>query len=163
VSAPLDAPRNVYRGVPLAQRAATFDERLRHLRAKSNSIGARHHALWQRALAAPMDIAETWIHGDLHPRNVLVQGGRLSGVIDWGDIARGDAATDLAALWMVLPQPQGRRDAMATLASVSPSTWDRARGWALLFAAILLDAGLHDDARMAVIAERTLRNVLEGP
>ncbi len=163
VSAPQDAPRNVYRGVPLAQRAGKFDECVERVLTKSNAIGARHHALWQRALAAPMDNAETWIHGDLHPRNVLVQGGKLSGVIDWGDMARGDAATDLAALWMLLPQLQARRDAMATLASVSPPTWDRARGWALLFAAILLDAGLHDDARMAVIAERTLHNVLEGP
>jgi aminoglycoside phosphotransferase (APT) family kinase protein len=163
VSAPQDAPRNVYRGVPLAQRAAKFDACVERVLTKSNAIGAPHHALWQRAFAAPMDIAETWIHGDLHPRNVLVQGGKLSGVIDWGDIAQGDAATDLAALWMLLPQLQARRDAMATLASVSPPTWDRARGWALLFAAILLDAGLHDDARMAVIAQRTLRNLLEGP
>jgi Ser/Thr protein kinase RdoA (MazF antagonist) len=28
-----------------------------------------------------------WLHGDLHPANILVDDGQVSGVIDFGDIA----------------------------------------------------------------------------
>jgi aminoglycoside phosphotransferase (APT) family kinase protein len=39
------------------------------------------------------------IHGDLGPSHLLVDGGRLRGVIDWGDARRGDPALDYA--WLV--------------------------------------------------------------
>ena len=38
-----------------------------------------------------------WLHGDLHPANVVVSDGTLSGVIDFGELCAGDPATDLAA------------------------------------------------------------------
>jgi aminoglycoside phosphotransferase (APT) family kinase protein len=162
VPAPHDAPRNVYRGVALSQRLAKFEQCAARVARQSSALQRPHLALWQRALEAPQDTAETWIHGDLHPRNVLIEGGQLAGVIDWGDMAQGDPATDLASLWMLLPVLHSRREAMANLPA-SGHTWDRARGWALLFAVILLDAGLAGDARMSVIAERTLHNLLDGP
>jgi aminoglycoside phosphotransferase (APT) family kinase protein len=117
------------------------------------------------AVPAPVriGIAPTWIHGDLHPRNVLTEKGRLTGIIDWGDLARGDRASDLAAVWMLLPQLESRKRAMAACRSVSDATWCRARGWALPFAVILLSSGLVDDVRMAAIAERTLSRLWEGP
>jgi aminoglycoside phosphotransferase (APT) family kinase protein len=36
------------------------------------------------------------MHGDLHPANVLVNDGQVSGVIDFGDITAGDPAGDLS-------------------------------------------------------------------
>jgi aminoglycoside phosphotransferase (APT) family kinase protein len=114
-------------------------------------------------LAAANDTAPTWIHGDLHPRNVLVKKGCLTGVIDWGDLAGGDRACDLAAVWMLLPQLESRKRAIAACGSVSDATWRRARGWALLFGVILLSSGLVDDARMVAIAERTIARLWEGP
>jgi aminoglycoside phosphotransferase (APT) family kinase protein len=161
--APNEAPRNPYRGVPLYERAAAFAERLASLRDKTGMIDRRVHALWSDALAAPNDMAPTWIHGDLHPRNVLVEHGRITGVIDWGDVARGDRAADLAAVWLLLPQLESRKRAMAACPAVSDATWRRARGWALLFAVILLSSGLVDDARMVAIAERTINRLWEGP
>jgi aminoglycoside phosphotransferase (APT) family kinase protein len=160
---PADAPRNPYRGVPLSERADAFAERLARLHGKTDLLDARVHALWRDALAAANDTATTWIHGDLHPRNVLVANGCLTGIIDWGDLACGDRASDLAAVWMLLPQLESRERAMAACRSVSDATWRRARGWALLFALILLSAGLVDDARMVAIAERTLARLWEGP
>ena len=74
------------------------------LHGKTDILDGRVHALWNDALAAANDTAPTWIHGDLHPRNVLVKKGCLTGVIDWGDLAGGDRACDLAAVWMLLPQ-----------------------------------------------------------
>jgi aminoglycoside phosphotransferase (APT) family kinase protein len=44
-----------------------------------------------------------------HPRNILVDRGRLSAVIDWGDVTRGDPATDLAAIWMLFPSRAHRQ------------------------------------------------------
>jgi aminoglycoside phosphotransferase (APT) family kinase protein len=161
--APADAPRNPYRGVPLSERAAAFADRLARLRDKTTVLDERVHALWSDALASANDTAPTWIHGDLHPRNVLIENGRLTGVIDWGDLARGDRASDLAAIWMLLPQLESRKRAMAACRSVSDATWRRARGWALLFAVILLSSGLIDDARMVAIAERTINRLGEGP
>jgi aminoglycoside phosphotransferase (APT) family kinase protein len=162
IPAPFDAPRNPYRGVMLAQRDETFKSLVAKLHDKARILDGRLHALWDDALAAPNDVPPTWIHGDLHPRNVIVLDGRLTGVIDWGDMAQGDRATDLAAVWMLLPQPESRRRAMAACRSVSQATWIRAKGWALLFAVILLNAGLADDARMTAIAERTIKRLIDG-
>jgi aminoglycoside phosphotransferase (APT) family kinase protein len=161
--APADAPCNPYRGVPLSERADAFADRLAKLRDKTDMIDRRVHSLWSDALAAANDTSPTWIHGDLHPRNVLVEKGRLTGIIDWGDLARGDRAADLAAVWLLLPQLESRKHAMAACSSVSDATWRRARGWALLFAVILLSAGLVDDVRMVAIAERTINRLWEGP
>jgi aminoglycoside phosphotransferase (APT) family kinase protein len=160
---PADAPRNPYRGVPLSERADAFAARLAKLDGKTAILDGRVHALWNDALAAPIDTAPTWIHGDLHPCNVLVKEGCLTGVIDWGDLAGGDRACDLAAVWMLLPRLESRKRAIAACHSVSEATWRRARGWALLFAVILLSAGLVDDARMVAIAERTIARLWEGP
>jgi aminoglycoside phosphotransferase (APT) family kinase protein len=161
--APTDAPRNPYRGVPLRERADAFADRLLKLQGKTDLIDGRVHATWSDALAAADDTAPTWIHGDLHPRNVLIEQGRLAGVIDWGDLARGDRAADLAAVWWLLPQLESRKRAMAACGAVSDATWRRARGWALLLSVILLSSGLVDDARMVAIAERTINRLWEGP
>lgn len=161
--APAEAPRNPYRGVPLRERADAFADRLATLRGKTDILDRRVHALWSDALAAEDDAEPTWIHGDLHPRNVIISKGCLTGIVDWGDLARGDRAADLAAVWMLLPGLQSRKRAMTACPSVSEATWRRARGWALLFAVVLLSAGLTDDARMVAIAERTLKRLWEGP
>ena len=67
------------------------------------------HRLWRRtdavdrvlaaALALPDDAAPAPVisHGDLHVRHILVNpAGAVTGIIDWGDICRGDPAIDLA-------------------------------------------------------------------
>jgi aminoglycoside phosphotransferase (APT) family kinase protein len=60
------------------------------------------------ALPPPDPAALRVCHGDLHLRHLLVGGdGRLSGVIDWIDVCRGDPAIDLPLYWGYLP-PEGR-------------------------------------------------------
>ena len=44
-----------------------------------------------------------WLHGDLHPANILVNDGQVSGVIDFDDITAADPACDLSVAWMLLP------------------------------------------------------------
>ena len=120
-------------------------------------------SIWEQALAAPVDIGATWIHGDLYPRNLLVRDGRLSAVIDWGDMAVGDRATDLACLWMLIADPDRRLLAMRSYGSLSRHTWTRARGWAVLFGTLFADVGLSGDPRFMAIGERTLRPIAQDP
>jgi aminoglycoside phosphotransferase (APT) family kinase protein len=47
--------------------------------------------------------APLWLHGDLHPANVVLRDGILAGVIDFGEMCAGDPATDLSAAWILLP------------------------------------------------------------
>ena len=160
--APAEAPRNPVRGVPLEKRAAVTEERLVRLEQKTALITQETYDAWRGGLAAPSATTDTWLHGDFHARNVLVRGGRLSAVIDWGDLCQGDCATDLACVWMLLPEPRAREQAILRY-GVDDALWRRARGWAVFFGAVLLDTGLIDDQRHAAMGEHTLRNLAEGP
>lgn len=152
---PEDAPNNPLRGVPLAERAASVEERLERLRNVSPAVTPHIVDLWQQALAAPPDDSPRWLHGDLHPRNILVHRGRLSGVIDWGDVTTGDIATDLASFWMLFDNPQTRADGLAHYGA-DDAEIARAQGWAVHFATVLLETGLTDHPRHAAIGQATL-------
>ncbi len=158
--APADAPLNPWRGGPLAQRQPRFEQCVQDFESRGGALDARLHRIWEQALQTPIDTAPTWIHGDLHARNVLVRDGRLSAVIDWGDIAQGDRATDLAAAWMLLPQAQDRERLMSQCHAVSTQTWTRARGWALMYALIVLCSG---DPEHREPGQATLQRLREGP
>ncbi len=159
--APANAPTNPLRGVPLRKRAAAVGARLHRLARKTNLITPRIRQIWNEALIAPLDMPPTWLHGDLHPRNVLVEHGVITGIIDWGDMTVGDCATDLAAIWMLFTTPHARQAAVAAYADLSEATLQRARGWAVLFGVILLDTGLTDNPRNAVLGEQILYHVAE--
>jgi aminoglycoside phosphotransferase (APT) family kinase protein len=161
--APDDAPRNPYRGVPLRDRADRVMERMVPVRAETDLLTADVMALWERALQAPDDTEPTWIHGDLHPGNLLVDAGVLSGVIDWGDLAAGDRATDLASIWMTFAGREARAEAMRCCGQVSEATWERARGWAVFFAVMLCASGIAGDEGHARMGARTLERLIAGP
>jgi aminoglycoside phosphotransferase (APT) family kinase protein len=52
--------------------------------------------LISRSAALPPPPRTLVLHGDLHVRHVLVDQGRASGVIDWGDVCTGDPSADLS-------------------------------------------------------------------
>ena len=170
--APEHAPINPYRGVALVQRQAVAEERMARLDIRGLVTPAVRGA-WDTALAlAPLGVP-VWIHGDLHPLNLLVDDGRLSAVIDWGDMAQGDAACDLACLWMLFDDAASRAAAMqayslartqadpAPRPTVSAETWARARGWAVLFGVFLAAIGDPARSRLAAIGLNTLRRIDE--
>lgn len=161
--APAAAPSNPVRGVPL-QHARGIEERMQRLAAMSPSLVTSDvYRVWQAALAAPIDVGPTWLHGDFHARNVLVNEGNLTGIIDWGDITAGDRATDLAAIWMLFADPEARSRALSSSGLVTQATYLRAKGWAVGFGVVLLHSGLVDHPRHAAMGEKTLRRVVEGP
>ncbi len=158
-AAPDDAPRNSERTAPLATHAAAIEERMRHLERVTDVMSSRIRAAWTEALDVPHDTPATWIHGDLHARNVLTLDGTITGVIDWGDMTRGDPAIDLASLWLLLQDEAARARARQAYGGVSDGLWARARGWAVLFGVTLLDTGLAGNARNATMGEQVLRRI----
>ncbi|MFW2512417.1 phosphotransferase [Demequina sp. SO4-13] len=61
-------------------------------------------AMWEAALDAPGPDVQVWSHADLHGSNLLGDHGDFAGIIDWGKIARGDRAVDLAFLYTAMPR-----------------------------------------------------------
>jgi aminoglycoside phosphotransferase (APT) family kinase protein len=125
---PADGPRPSFRGGTLASRDDQTRELLDRLRDFVDVAAATR--LWEDALAVPAwSEPGVWLHGDLHAGNLLVEGGTLSGVIDFDHLAVGDPAGDLVAAWMLLP-PDARPE-FRNAAGVDDPTWIRGRAWAL--------------------------------
>ncbi|MER5640025.1 aminoglycoside phosphotransferase family protein [Kitasatospora sp. NPDC002227] len=159
VPAPPDAPANPFRGIPLAGRAEGVLAALPHLAPADRAVAVR---CWDAALAAPAWAAPPrWLHGDLHPANLLTHHGRLSAVIDFGDLTAGDPATDLAVAWMLFSADH-RATLRHSYAQADDATWTRAHGWALALALVFLTHSA-DNPLMHGIGERTLREVLDQP
>jgi aminoglycoside phosphotransferase (APT) family kinase protein len=158
VAAPPDAPVNPLRGVPLAERSAVVAENVGIL---GGLVDRRAVArAWRVALAVPRwGGPPVWLHGDLHPANIQVDRGRISGVIDFGDITSGDPAADLSVAWMFLPA--GNHDVFRAASGhgADDETWARARGWALALSLAFL-AHSADNPLIAGIGQRTLEAVL---
>ncbi|WP_065962538.1 aminoglycoside phosphotransferase family protein [Curtobacterium sp. UCD-KPL2560] len=159
VPAAADAPRNPFRAVPLAERDAAVTTRLTTTDVPRAVEAA---ALWRTAIDAPAHTGPpVWVHGDLHPSNVLVDDRpdgavRLSAVVDFGDVTAGDPAVDLATRWLTLDREA--RTAFATRVAADDATWTRARGWAVAIASALATS---DEPGHRDVAVRALDAVLD--
>ncbi|HXW46405.1 MAG TPA: aminoglycoside phosphotransferase family protein [Streptosporangiaceae bacterium] len=137
--APADAPANPTRGIPLTRIRHAFDGWSEVIADDASTDAARE--TWEKALAAPAwHGAPTWLHADLHPANVVVKNGTLSGVIDFGEMCAGDPATDLSAAWILLPAGTASRF-FDSYEGADQATIARARGWAVLRALVLISIG----------------------
>ncbi len=157
---PPPGEHNSHRGVPLRLR----DAAMRRAIAASTSLVDVDAvtAAWDAALRVPeWHGAPAWFHGDLLPGNVLAQGGRITGVIDFGCLGTGDPACDLLPAWTVLP-PEARTTFRATV-EVDDDTWARGRGWALSWAMIALPYYIDSLPAFAALARRTVDEVLADP
>jgi aminoglycoside phosphotransferase (APT) family kinase protein len=161
--APPAAPANAWRGVPLAARNETLREHLEQLEGLVDRTAVLR--LWKRLrVTPPWPGPPSWIHGDLHPGNLVVHDGRISAVIDFGDLTAGDPATDLSIAWM-LPAPWGGSMSSAAAAGgfddLDADTWTRARGWALVLGlAYLAGSRARGDAAMNALGWTTLNAAL---
>jgi aminoglycoside phosphotransferase (APT) family kinase protein len=139
LNAPAEAPSNPMRGVPL--RTLTHEFGTKFHATASSSVAADVRDVWDQAVSAPdWPGPPVWLHGDLHPANVVVSDGTLSGVIDFGELCAGDPATDLAAAWLLLPAGAAARffDAYE---NADEAMIRRARGWAVLDGLSLIGIG----------------------
>lgn len=123
------------RGIPLVER----DKPTREALGKVGDLldTARATEIWEAALAVPPWTGPPiWIHGDLSHLNMLCVDDRLSAILDFGGVGRGDPACGTVAAWNTL-SPQGRAVFRNAL-DIDDATWDRSRGWALSIALIQL-------------------------
>ncbi|MFF2081532.1 aminoglycoside phosphotransferase family protein [Kitasatospora sp. NPDC058162] len=133
--APASAPTGA-RGGPLADQAEHVVKGL----ASAAAMGLipdpdTIRAIWEDAVTAPAWTGPAlWIHGDLHPANVLTADGTLCGIIDFGTLCAGDPAGDLAAAWSLLPDGGADLFHRAYRPTQDPATLRRARGWAVMLA-----------------------------
>jgi len=146
--APSDAPVNPLRGLPLNTRHEMF---IAHL-SDAGPVLARELGVsvetvaqeWGSARTAPSwDGPPQWIHGDIHPRNLLVRNGYLAAVIDFGDMAGGDPAYDGAMGWWL--HIEDDRMAFLRAADFDAATTERSRAWAIAYGVAMLACSAHDD------------------
>lgn len=140
--APTDAPVNPVRGIPLVERSARVESNLDLLGLGELAGGVRRRAATLRPQPGP----DQWLHGDVHPGNVVASAdGRLVGLVDFGDLGRGDIATDLGGAWVLfdaevrarfLDRYRGKRHDAVT----DPDLVARAEWWAVSFCTAVLAA-----------------------
>ena len=99
--------------------------------------------LLDEALELPPPAPCAVCHGDLHFRHVLVDGDRVTGLIDWIDLCRGDPALDLQLVWSMLPPPM-RETFFVEYGDVDGGTMLRARVTAIFLGCALLDYGVQE-------------------
>ncbi|KRF04784.1 hypothetical protein ASG89_21000 [Paenibacillus sp. Soil766] len=158
---PTDGPgpgtHNSGRGEPLARRDAAVREAVANLNTIIDTDVAL--AVWDSALQAPVWQGQgVWIHGDLHPGNLLIAQGQLSAVIDFGTLGVGDPACDLMVAWTFLTIES--REEFRSLLTVDEATWLRGRGWALSFGLIAYAYYIDKNPGLAAISRRTIDEVL---
>jgi aminoglycoside phosphotransferase (APT) family kinase protein len=152
---PVGAPRGGRR--PLRELDAVTRAAIRSARDAIDTEAAM--AAWERALQAPAcNGTAVWIHTDLLRSNVLVRDGRLCAVIDFGGAGVGDPAADVIAAWSVFGHT-GRGVFRDTL-DVDDGTWDRARGFALHQAALIIPYYRETNPGFVAPAKRTVEEIL---
>ncbi|WP_336157720.1 aminoglycoside phosphotransferase family protein [Amycolatopsis sp. VC5-11] len=143
VEAPADAPIAADRGAHPRDCTGGFEEFLEAVALDSLADDVR--AVWDDAVAArAWEGPPVWVHGDLHPANVLVSEGTLSGIVDFGDLFAGDPAWDLAAAWVLLPAGTAARF-FESYARADEAAIRRARGLAAMKSLFLILMGQNGD------------------
>ncbi|AXE83849.1 aminoglycoside phosphotransferase family protein [Streptomyces sp. Go-475] len=132
-------------------------------------IAADVRAVWDDAVAAQAwEGPPVWVHGDLHPANVVVSDGTLSGIVDFGAMVAGDPAWDLAAAWVLLPAGMASRF-FDRYAQADEAAIRRARGLAAMKSLFLMLMGQNGDrglpggkAHWGPVGRAALDRVLKG-
>lgn len=118
----------------------------------------RLRALWEELRTLPEVDRDVMNHGDLTPPNVLVDNGRLAGVLDCGGFAPADPALDLVAAWHLLDGAQRRhlRDAVGS----GDIQWRRGKAWAFQQAIGLVWYYAESNPTMSTWGRRTLDRLI---
>lgn len=100
-------------------------------------------------------------HGDLHMRQLLVDGAALTGIVDWVDVCRSDPAVDLSVAWSTLDAAR-RRSFFAAYGDVGEETRVRARVVAAFLCGMLADWARKEGVPVVLdAAEAGLRRAID--
>jgi aminoglycoside phosphotransferase (APT) family kinase protein len=116
-----------YRGGSLSVYDADTHRAIASLKGQIDTAAAA--AVWEVALSTSWKNPPVWVHGDISAGNLLVKAGKLCAVIDFGQLAVGDPACDLAINWTLFHGKS--RETFQRILSLDKDTWARARGWTL--------------------------------
>ncbi|MFF0291775.1 aminoglycoside phosphotransferase family protein [Streptomyces sp. NPDC005262] len=158
----LPAAPKAHRGGPVASQDAETRAAIKELRGipEEDVDCDAAAAVWEESLWAPgWDGPPVWLHADLMPGNLLVDGGRLASVIDFGCAGVGDPACDLFPAWNLLPADA--REVFREALAVDDTTWVRGRGRTLSQALIALPYYRRTNPAMAHNARHVIRAVLD--
>jgi aminoglycoside phosphotransferase (APT) family kinase protein len=131
---PLAGPQSFYRGGDIAVYDAETRQAIELL--KNDIDASLAIELWETALSTKWRAEPVWVHGDISVGNLLVSNGQLSAVIDFGQLAVGDPACDLAIAWTFFEEKS--REAFFQTLQLDKDTVARGRAWALWKALILV-------------------------
>lgn len=96
-------------------------------------------------------------HGDLIPGNVLVAGGRMTGILDVGGLGPADPALDLVAAWHLL-EP-GPRQVFRDDLGCDDLEWERGKAWAFEQAMGAIWYYIDSNPAMSRMGRRTLERI----
>lgn len=124
---PLAGPDNFHRGGNLN----VYDKETRKAIVQIDDLKLAQTltAIWEKALSSTWQNDPVWIHGDIAVGNLLINNGKLAAVIDFGQLAIGDPACDLAIYWTFLSRES--RKLFRDILELDRDTWHRGRGWVL--------------------------------
>jgi len=114
--------------------------------------------IWELSLSSSYPSAPRWVHGDVAVGNLLVQNGRLSGVIDFGTMGTGDPSSDLVMAWNFFDEES--RALFFSNMNVDADTVNRARGWAL-WKALITYAWNEQDSELHRWGKRVIAVILQ--
>lgn len=162
VPAPPDAPQNPFRGVPLFDVVDAFSSRKRKLFLDLADRGLDPEEIagvFFRGMDGFRWMHDpVWLHGDLHAGNIIVDGGRISAVVDWGDICAGDPACDLSVAYSMF-SGESRTAFLDAYGPDDLGLRGRARAWAVHFGLAYLASG-EGDPMIAALGWRVLASAL---
>ncbi len=151
---PIAGSHNFYRGGDLVVYDSETRKAIEDLKNSIDSRTARE--IWEIALSTSWKGQPVWVHGDVSVGNLLLSQGKLSAVIDFGQLAIGDPACDLAIAWTLF---EGKsRSIFLEALELEPNTWARGRAWALWKAMMYL---VNQQTDMNFEAKRALGTINE--
>ncbi|WP_205326467.1 aminoglycoside phosphotransferase family protein [Glycomyces sp. YM15] len=116
-------------------------------------------AVWDQGMRTVWTGPPVWFHGDIAHGNLLLTGGRLSALIDFGTCGIGDPACDLQIAWTYFTGDD--RALFRDAAGLDDGTWARARAWTLWKALIMMSGVSGNDPEG--VQARNLAAVLADP
>ncbi|WP_239162603.1 aminoglycoside phosphotransferase family protein [Paractinoplanes rishiriensis] len=154
--APVAGEHSWYRGASPEH----YDDETRRCLATLTGVVDTERAtrVWETALACQWRGSPVWFHGDVAAGNLLVSGGDLAAVIDFGTSGVGDPACDLVIAWTDFTG-ESRRVFHAAMEQ-DEGTWARARGWLLWKSLLVLSQVSGTAPEQAAVHHQLINEVL---